>query len=104
MPTNLVPTLDRVEILLWLVPPLVVTVVTMLWVSWIGRQGRGEVDRDEAVRRLGVALEKEHVVPPGRPPRRTREPATGVAVRRSTERAPGKDLEDDVPEEERCAS
>jgi cytochrome c-type biogenesis protein CcmH/NrfF len=45
-----------VEILLWLVPPAAVTVVAMLWVSWLGREGRGEVDREVAVRRLAQAL------------------------------------------------
>jgi hypothetical protein len=49
-----------VEILLWLVPPAVVTVVAMLWVSWLGREGRGEVDPEVAVRRLAQALQKEH--------------------------------------------
>jgi hypothetical protein len=109
-----------VEILLWLVPPLVVTLVAMLWVGWIGRAGRGEVDRDEALRRIGAALENEYVVPPGAP-RRRREPGTGVAVRRTSgstpETAPAitsaitaetpseqDDAEDDVPEEERRAS
>jgi hypothetical protein len=69
-----------VEILLWLVPPLVVTVVAMLWVGWLGREGRGQVDRDTAVRRMGEAL--------ARPPRspvvvrqQPRERSTGVAVR-----------------------
>ena len=50
------------EILLWLVPAGVVTVLAMLWVSWLGRE-RSEVDRDVAVARMGVALEREH---PGR--------------------------------------
>ena len=68
------------EILLWLVPPLVVTVLAMAWVGWVGREGRGEVDRDEAVRRLGTALDKD---PPAvrRTPRQPRERSTGVAVR-----------------------
>lgn len=44
-------------VLLWLVPPVVVTVTAMLWVSWLGREGRGEVSREEALRRLGVALD-----------------------------------------------
>ncbi len=47
------------DILLWLVPPLVVTFGAMLWVTWLGRAGRGEVDRDVAVRRLARALEKD---------------------------------------------
>ena len=70
------------EILLWLVPPAAVTVLAMGWVSWLGREGRGEVDRDEAVRRLTKAMQKDNaglrkprVVP-------VNEPSTGVAVRR----------------------
>ena len=62
------------EILLWLVPSVVVTVVAMLWVAWLGREGRGEVDREVAVRRLATALEGE--------PRRRRRPAPGYAVER----------------------
>lgn len=46
------------EILLWLLPSVLVTGVAMLWVGWLGRAGRGEVDRDEAVRRMGAALER----------------------------------------------
>ena len=70
------------EILLWLVPAGVVTVLAMLWVSWLGRE-RSEVDRDVAVARMGAALEREH---PGR--RRTvpvheRDRSTGIAVRRT---------------------
>ena len=62
----------RVEILLWLVPPAVVTLLAMAWVSWLGREGRGEVDREEAVRRLSKAMEKDH---PGAPAGRDRRPA-----------------------------
>ena len=40
-------------------PPVVVTALAMLWVSWLGRDGRGEVDRDVAVERLGKALRQE---------------------------------------------
>ena len=68
------------EILLWLVPPAVVTVLAMLWVGWWGREGRGEVDRETAVRRMGEALGREPrvrvVVRP-----QARERSTGVAVR-----------------------
>ena len=60
------------EILLWLVPSVVVTLVAMLWVAWLGRAGRGEVDREVAVRRLATALERE--------PRKRRRPAPGYAV------------------------
>jgi hypothetical protein len=70
-----------VEILLWLVPPVVVTVLAMAWVGWVGREGRGAVDQDEAVRRLSAALERD----PHRPTRlpRRRERSTGVALRRT---------------------
>ncbi|MBI2243756.1 MAG: hypothetical protein HYU55_07345 [Nocardioides sp.] len=61
-----------VEILLWLVPSVLVTVVAMLWVAWLGREGRGEVDREVAVRRLAAALEPD--------PRRRRRPTPGYAA------------------------
>ncbi|KQW45074.1 hypothetical protein ASC77_20045 [Nocardioides sp. Root1257] len=60
------------EILLWLVPSVVVAVVAMLWVAWLGREGRGEVDRDVAVRRLADALDGDR--------RRRRRPAPGYAA------------------------
>lgn len=76
------------EILLWLVPAVVVTAVAMAWVSWVGRDGHGEIDRDVAVERLGKALAKE--LPAGT--RRTAAPArdrsTGIAVRPSHGTAP----------------
>ncbi len=73
------------EILLWLVPPAVVALVAMAWVSWLGRDGRHEIDRDEAARRLAKAMEKEH--PAERLPRPTPQPdrSTGVALRRPAE-------------------
>lgn len=69
---------------MWLVPTGVVTVVTMLWVAWLGREGRGEVDRDVAVQRLAGAMQREH--PAGRAPRPSapRDRSTGIAVRPST--------------------
>ncbi len=77
------------EILLWLVPPMVVTVLAMLWVSWFGREGRGEVDRDVATARLAAAMRRDH---PGLN-RQTRAPArdrsTGIAVRPSRTAATG---------------
>lgn len=82
------------EILLWLVPPAVVTLVAMAWVSWLGREGRGKVDRDVAVRRLGEALERTQAVPgrsPGHPadrPVRQPDRSTGIAVRPSRASAP----------------
>ena len=71
------------EILLWLVPSVAVTVLAVAWVSWVGRDRRGEVDREVAAERLGKALAKE--LPAGT--RRTSSPArdrsTGIAVRPS---------------------
>ena len=76
------------EILLWLAHAVVVTVLAMVWVSWVGRDGRGEVDRDVAVQRMGKALGKE--LPAGT--RRTAAPArdrsTGIAVRPSHTQRP----------------
>ena len=72
-----------VEILLWLVPSVVVTVAAMLWVSWVGRDGRGEVDRDVAVERLGRALAKDLPAGTRRTPSSARDRSTGIAVRPS---------------------
>ena len=80
-------TLDRVEILLWLLPAAVVTLATMLWVAWWGRDGRGVVDRETAARRLGEALSEEPRHRPGYAAvRRTPDRSTGVAVRPSRTR------------------
>jgi len=77
------PTLPRVEILLWLVPPVVVTLAAMAWVGWVGHERRTEVDQEEAVRRLGEALDRPQPTLPGSAPRR-RERSTGVALRRDS--------------------
>ncbi len=80
-------------VLLWLAPTLVVTLVAMLWVSWAGREGRGEVDREVALRRMervldpaprrGLArLARRRPVPSYVAPVR-RERSTGLAVRPS---------------------
>ena len=78
---------EGVEILYWLVPPVVVTLVAMLWVTWLGREGRGEVDRDVAVRRLAEAMQKETPAHSHHRPTPVRDRSTGIAVRPS--RAPG---------------
>ena len=75
-------------ILLWLVPAVLVTVVTMLWVAWLGREGRGEIDRDVAVARLAKALQREHKGMSRPRPSVPRDRSTGIAVRPS--RATGK--------------
>lgn len=74
------------EILWWLAPPVVATVLAMLWVSWLGREGRGEVDPEVAARRLGEAMAKPSRLPPGTAtrPDLARDRSTGVAVRPSS--------------------
>ena len=74
------------EILWWLAPPVVATVLAMLWVSWLGREGRGEVDPDVAAQRLGAAMTTPSRLRSGveRHPAQVRERSTGVAVRPSS--------------------
>ncbi len=78
-----------VDILLWLAPSAVVTVVAMLWVAWLGREGRGEVDRDVAVTRLAAAMQRESSAARHRPPQVPRDRSTGIAVRPSRAARPG---------------
>ena len=77
------------EILLWLAPPAAVTVVAMLWVTWLGREGRGEVDREVAVRRLAQALQKESPAHTSTRPTPMRDRSTGIAVRPSRSQGTG---------------
>lgn len=69
------------EILLWLVPPVVVTGLTAVWVGVLGRQ-RPAPDRDELADRLARALTREtprrYAAPSAAPDR-----STGIAVRPS---------------------
>lgn len=75
------------EILLWLAPAGVVTVLAMLWAGWQGRRGRVELDRADGVRRLGRALEQP-ARSYGAAPRRTPERTRAVAVRRPPAQPP----------------
>lgn len=79
------------EILWWLAPPVVVTVGSMLVVSWLGREGRGEVSREVAVERLARAMRKDYPEAVRRAPvaTRPRDRSTGIAVRPS--RSAGQD-------------
>lgn len=72
-------------ILWWLAPPVVVTVVAMLWVTWRSRAGLRETDREQAVARLERALRKEHPTlrRAGAAEMRARDRSTGIAVRPS---------------------
>ena len=83
------------QILWWLAPPVVVTALAMLWVAWLGREGRGEVDREVAVRRLGAALAKPapRKVQAATRVRAERDRSTGLAVRPS-QRAAGRPAAD----------
>ena len=85
------------EILLWLLPSVVVTAVASLWVSWLGRAGRGEVDPDVANARLSKALAKDRPRRYAAPPAPADERTSGVAVR------PRRALSD-APERTRRAS
>ena len=77
------------EILLWLVPPVVVTGVAMVWVSWLGRPDHGRTDdRSEATyarfaEALARPLDSGRRRPATRVPARPRDRSTGVAVRPS---------------------
>lgn len=72
------------EILFWLLPAAVATAVAMAWVGWWGREGRGEVDRETAARRLGEALSREQRTRPGYAVApRAEDRSTGVALRPS---------------------
>jgi len=75
-----------VEILLWLVPTGVVTLVAMLWVAWLGREGRGEIDRDVAVERLAAAMQRDHPAVSRQRPQAPVDRSTGIAVRPSRAR------------------
>ncbi|MBF4160704.1 hypothetical protein [Nocardioides acrostichi] len=73
------------EILLWLVPSVVVTLLACCWVGWAGRERR-EVDREVLLARMAAGMNKETPLRYAAPtPPRDR--STGIAVRRS--RAPG---------------
>lgn len=75
------------EILFWLLPAAVLTLASMAWVAWWGREGRGVVDRETAARRLGEALTREQHARPGyAAPERAPERHTGVALRASQAR------------------
>lgn len=74
-----------VEILLWLLPTVVVTVLAMAWVGWLGRERPTLPEQSEAAQRaaqerFAAAITRPH---PHRTPLRNRhrERSTGVAVR-----------------------
>ena len=72
------------EILLWLLPAVLVTVAAMCWVGWAGRDPR-EVDREVMVRRLAKGMSRETPLRSAAP-RPERDRSTGIAVRPSRAR------------------
>lgn len=69
------------EILLWLAPAAVVTVLAMCWVGWVGRE-RPEPDREVLLARLEKGLAKDTPLRYAAV-RPERDRSTGIAVRRS---------------------
>jgi hypothetical protein len=81
-----------VEILLWWLPPAVVTLVAMLWVSWLGRARDPGPDRSDAAQeRFAAAIMRDlpdEVTNRVSAPRPLRERSTGIAVRPSQRATP----------------
>lgn len=76
--------LGVVEILAWLVPPAVATVLAMVWATWAGRPQRMETDRSEAAYdRFAKAIAREHPGAGRARPSAVRDRSTGIAVRPS---------------------
>lgn len=71
------------EILFWLLPAAVVTLVAMAGVAWVGREHHDDLDQEAAARRIGAALGRQEGRELGyAAERRIAAPATGVKVRR----------------------
>ena len=79
--------MGRVEILWWWVPPAIVTLVAMLWVSWLGRARDMGPDRSDAAQeRFAAAIMRDlpsAVTNRVSAPRPVRERSTGIAIRPS---------------------
>jgi hypothetical protein len=74
-----------VEILLWLVPPALVTALAMLWASWAARDRRRPDDEDSeaAYERFAAAVQKPHPTRGRSVGPAARDVVSGVAVRRT---------------------
>lgn len=73
-----------VEIMLWWLPPALVTLGAMLWVSWSGRVRDDAPDRSEAAQaKMAQALGRDLPQAVRRTPPRPRDRSTGIAVRPS---------------------
>jgi hypothetical protein len=77
----------RVEILYWWLPPAIVTVIAMLWVSWLGRARDMGPDRSDAAQeRFAAAIMRDlpaAVTSRVSEPRPMRDRSTGIAIRPS---------------------
>ena len=77
---------------MWWVPPAVVTVVAMVWVSWLGRARPTGPDRSDAAQeRFAAAIMRDlpsEVTRQVSAPRPMRERSTGIAVRPSQKPEP----------------
>jgi hypothetical protein len=73
-----------VEILWWLAPAGVATVLAMVWATWAGRPRREERDHSEAAyERFAAAMAREHPTAARPRPSRVQDRSTGIAVRPS---------------------
>jgi hypothetical protein len=78
-----------VEIMLWWLPPALVTAGAMVWVSWLGRARSATPDRSEAAQaRLAAAIQRDLPSSVSRPTSRPHERSTGLAVRPSQRAQP----------------
>ena len=72
------------EILWWLAPAGVATLLAMVWAMWAGRPRSDERDRSEAAyERFAAAMAKEHPAIRRSAPVGVRDRSTGIAVRPS---------------------
>ena len=90
-----------VEILFWWLPPAVVTLVAMLWVSWLGRARDVSPDRSDAAQeRFAAAIMRDlpsEVTNRVSAPRPMRERSTGIAVRPSQKPPASVETKSDEP-------
>ncbi len=81
-----------VEILLWLLPSAIVTLLAMLWVGWLGRARDLSPDRSDAAQeRFAAAMMRDlprEVTDRVSAPRPLGERSTGIAVRPSQRPVP----------------
>ncbi|MCW2866070.1 MAG: hypothetical protein JWR20_258 [Marmoricola sp.] len=80
------------EILLWWLPPVLVTAVAMGWAGWLGRARPAGPDRSEAAQeRFARAIMRDlpaEVTRRADAPRQARDRSTGIAVRPSQQLRP----------------